>query len=69
MCTLFQVRLRHDMTEVEVDGVRDSKRYEMSCGKLTSLVFGGVSPRDKQVVSGMLVCIIIGYTLVLVLCR
>ena len=45
------------MTEVEVDGVRDSKRYEMSCGKLTSLVFGGVSPRDKQVVNGILVCI------------
>lgn len=35
---------------VEVDGIRDSKTYEVSCEKITSLVFGGVSPIDKEMV-------------------
>lgn len=35
-------------THVEVDGVRDTKTYEVSCGQLTSLVFGGVKPQDKR---------------------
>nr|KAG5707877.1 hypothetical protein BaRGS_031608 [Batillaria attramentaria] len=33
---------------VEVDGIRDSKTYEVSCKQMTSLIFGGVSPHDKE---------------------
>ncbi|KAL8613883.1 hypothetical protein ACOMHN_032873 [Nucella lapillus] len=41
-------------TQIEVDGVRDSKIYEVSCRRMTSLVFGGVSPHDSHVVKRIL---------------
>lgn len=41
-------------TQIEVDGVRDSKIYEVSCERMTSLVFGGVSPHDRHVISRIL---------------
>ncbi|XP_076449890.1 laminin subunit alpha-2-like [Babylonia areolata] len=41
-------------TQIEVDGVKDSKTYEVSCGLPTSLVFGGVSRQDRRVVNRIL---------------
>ncbi|XP_076470364.1 laminin subunit alpha-2-like isoform X2 [Babylonia areolata] len=41
-------------TQIEVDGIKDSKIYEVSCRRMTSLVFGGVSPHDKHVVNRIL---------------
>ncbi|KAK7114386.1 sex hormone-binding globulin-like [Littorina saxatilis] len=37
-------------TQIEVDGIRDTKTYEVSCDRMTSLVFGGVSPHDRNLV-------------------
>ena len=53
----LQVRFRRGglKTQIEVDGVRDSKSYEVSCGQMTSLVFGGVSPHDKDVIKSIMV--------------
>lgn len=42
-------------TQVEVDGIRDTKMYEVSCGPMTSLVFGGVRPQDKAMIKRKLV--------------
>lgn len=43
--------------QVEVDGVKDEKTYEVSCDGMSSLVFGGVSPHDHSVVNSILVSV------------
>ncbi|KAK7114729.1 hypothetical protein V1264_000736 [Littorina saxatilis] len=50
------VRFRRDnmRMQVVVDRVRDTKAYATNCAELTSLVFGGVTPRDSQLLSGIL---------------
>ena len=56
-CVCLQVRFRRGgmKTQIEVDGIRDSKSYEVSCSQMTSLVFGGVSPHDKEDIKSIMV--------------
>ena len=58
LCPSLQVQFHHGGitgSRVEVDGVKYAKTYDASCVPLTSLVFGGVRPEDKQDVSAILV--------------